>query len=157
MRTYNSRMFKRLVLWSGLLTVIVLGSLFWYIDHTPPTEKVDTPDTVVVTHMVKDGAQRFVGNITLPHSCYRLTRQEFVESKEETDTGVLDITTQDLKLEMRTCFFVSTQYPFDILMDNEKKLSVSLRVDGKMIPISIRERGWQSSSGTVVVPTPASQ
>jgi hypothetical protein len=148
-------MFKRLVLWSAFITIALLAGLFWYIDNTPPSaETVERPDTISVTHMVKDGAQRFVGEITLPHSCYRIVSQEYVPDIEDTDTGVLDIKTQDLKLELRTCFFVPTNYPFDILTDNERKLAVTLRVDDKEIPISIRDRGWQSSSGTVVTPPP---
>ncbi len=142
-------MFKRLVLWSGLITLVLLGGLFWFLDHTPPPVEKVGKDVIAVTHMYKDGTQRYVGEVKLPHSCYSI-RQEFVRDPMDDTRGTIVITSTDKLLEMRVCSSISTGYAFDVLTDSEKPLTVTLTLDGVEKTISVRDRPWQSARGTTV-------
>lgn len=136
---------------SIVLTALILGGLLWFVENAPPPVAAK-PSAVRVVHMVKDASQRFVGEIKLPHSCYRLIKQEYIPSAEAKDTGDLVIDTQDLKLEERVCTFYSTAYYFDILAENDHPITITqMLIDGKSYPVEIQDRPWTSSRGTEVV------
>lgn len=143
-------MFKRVVLISSVITALLLGAFFIWLDSTPPSVKDTAPkDVIAVTHLSKDGIQRYVGEIVLPHSCFTIT-QDLKRDPLDEGRGTIAIQTTDKLLEMRVCSSIPTQYPFDVVGEYDKPINVRLTVDGIERPIVLRERPWQSARGTVV-------
>ena len=146
---------KGIIVFSGLLSLVVLGGLYFFLDSsrgTPlPAPKDDR--VIVVTHSSKDGVQRYLGEVTLAHSCFRIEQDMYPDPKD-TEKRIIVLKSVDQLMDMRLCSVIPTQYSFDVITESDTPFSVALVLDGKELPVRIREREWQNPIGnTVLDPT----
>lgn len=144
---------KGITVFSILLGLLVLGGLYFFLDATPAPHttapKVD--DAVIITHSSKDGVQRYIGEVTLAHSCFKLNQDTRLDPKDATKR-VIVLQSVDQMMDMRLCSAIPTKYPFDILAESDvAPATIVLFLDGKEFPVHLREREWQNPIGNTVL------
>jgi len=143
---------KGIVVISGGLAVLMLIGLYFFLDTIPaaPATSQKADEEVSITHSSKDGVQRYIGEITLGHSCFTLNQDTRLDPKDDGKRLII-LTSIDKMLDTRLCSAIPTKYPFDILAEGDGAVTISLTLNGKELPVRIREREWQNPIGNTVL------
>jgi hypothetical protein len=144
---------KGITVFSILLGLVVLGGMYLFLEATP-TPQTTTPKIdkeIIITHSSKDGVQRYIGEVTLAHSCFKLKQDTHLDPKND-QKRIIVIQSIDQMMDMRLCSTIPTKYPFDLLAESDIAPSnIVLILDGKEIPVRLREREWQNPIGNTVL------
>lgn len=144
---------KRIFIIALVLSAALIGGLFYWLDSAPlPNAAVlAQKNAVALTHSAKDGIHRYVGEITLPHSCYTIKAEIRANPKDVTER-IVTVASTDHLLDMKVCASIPTKYPVDVLTElDAAPKTVRLLVDGKEVQAVVREREWQSPRGNTVL------
>ncbi len=128
----------------------VLGYLYLQIqkiENEVSSQNIPDPNAVRIVHSYKDDVHRFAGRIRLPHSCYTL-HAEVRTDESDLSLQHIVLTATDNILEQQVCAQIPTIYPFEVLSEHSKDVTVALTLNGEKFPVRMQEVLWQSATGT---------
>lgn len=112
---------------------------------------VGKEEKILILHSFRDEIHRYIGEIKLPHSCYRISTDVIRDPKVRSIARIA-VTTDDRMLEEKICAKISTRYAFEAIVDAPEDLQVTLFIDGKETAFVEEKTQWQSPKGTLVAP-----
>lgn len=149
---------KWIALFVLIITSSILGYLYFELENVKSETILVVPKantrSLRVFHSFDSGEHRYTGEIKLAHSCYELRADAaVVPDQKDQSKYIIKLTSIDRMLDRRLCVQIPTRYPFDVLISNApEKITSTLVVDGKEMPIRLIETAWQNPLGRTITP-----